>query len=362
MELARWLRFAPLAAIAVLGTAGLVRPAAMAAGDRPWVPHPCPARGVGAPPGEATGTTWYRLNPVLDVHGSLTGRRLTVGAGTGAPRFLALDPESFASGPVDGLLLVGSDDGKMSRLRLVDIRHSCAVDIAGESAVIRSAILEPGHGAILEHRVDRSTRADLGVWRRPLDGGTIARVLEPLGADTRFGPTFSTDLRLAADGRLVVSTCGQRACRVRVSPIGGGPVALVDGVGPALGVHGSTLVTEEPCAGLPCAVLAVDLAGGERRVLVRDAGQAVLGGPGDGFLVYEDRDGGATGFDLARDRNVPVTDERMRPVAGGSVATTGAETPGDTLPVTRDGVVGAGLRALSFDTGAPTLVTPEELQ
>ena len=71
--------------------------------------------------GAEAGAAWYRLDPVLDEHGSLAGQRLTVGLVGGPARHLDLAPESFVSGPVGGVVLVGDDDGTESRLRLLDV-------------------------------------------------------------------------------------------------------------------------------------------------------------------------------------------------------------------------------------------------
>ena len=77
--------------------------------------------------GSRAGTSWYRLDPALDADGALTGWRLV--AGRAAERVsldLSLPVESFASGPRDGLVLVGADDGRRSLIRRVDNGRRCA--------------------------------------------------------------------------------------------------------------------------------------------------------------------------------------------------------------------------------------------
>ena len=150
---------------------------------------------------------------------SLLGQRVALGMdGDRASRFLDLPPESFAAGPFGRLVVVGSDDGSVSRLAAIDIAGGCAFALAEEPAVIRRATIDPAGQTVYEMRVDRATRADLGIWSRPLDGsGPAVQVLEPIAADDRFGPTFTTELTWELGGRrLAVQSCGEAACRIRV--------------------------------------------------------------------------------------------------------------------------------------------------
>lgn len=326
MESMRWLRVAPLAFAVVAGAAGIGRPMAGAAGDPPWDPPPCPPGEAAGPPGAAA---WYRLDPVLDRQGALASMRLTVGTAGSPSRWLALAPESFASGPVGGLVLAGSDDGTASRLRLLDPGRGCASAVADEAAVIRSAIVAPDGQSIYEHRVDRRTRSDLGVWRRALgtDGaadGTGVRVLPGLSPDGAHGRTFTTELLVAADGRLVVSSCGLEACRDRVLDPSDGTVSDAGDIGPALGVEAGRLIARDACAGDPCAVLAVDLMSGARAVLVDDASAASLDG---GTLVYETAGGRVASVELATGRRAGPVDAGGVPMRRGSLALAGAEVP-----------------------------------
>jgi len=140
---------------------------------------------------------WFRLDALMDAAGTLTGQRLTVGRLGAGGRTIDLPPESFATGPWDGRVLIGADDGARSRLSLVDVGAACATVLAEENAVVRAALVTPDGSAVVEHRVDRATRADLGVWRVPIDGGRSRRVVAGLTADARYGRTFSTELRWA---------------------------------------------------------------------------------------------------------------------------------------------------------------------
>lgn len=355
MESTRWLRLAPLALAVAAGAVGIGRPMAGAAGDPPWEPPPCPAGEASGPPGTAA---WYRLDPALDRQGALASMRLTVGSAGERGRWLALAPESFASGPVGGRVLAGSDDGSASYIRLLDPVRGCASAVADEAAVIRSAVLAADGRSLYEHRVDRRTRADLGVWRRPIgaDGaadGAAVLVLPGLAADAEHGPTFTTELLSADGGRIVVSSCGIAACRDRVLDPSDGSVARVDHVGPALGVSGGLLVARAACAGDPCAILAVDLATSARRTLVDAAHTAVVR---SGSLVYEAPDGRVAGLVLATGRLSDPVEAGGAPMAGGSLAMAGAEAPGDAVALAPGGrPTYAGL--IVFDPSTAT-VTP----
>lgn len=323
MESLRWLRLAPLAVVIAAGALASGR-AVSGAGTGPlWDPPPCPVADTGGPPDPGA---WYRLDPVLDRSGTLAARRLTTGVAGEPPRQLDLAPESFASGPVGGLVLAGEDDGTVSRLRLLDPARGCATAVADEPAVIRSALLDPAGPSILEHRVDRTTRADLGVWRRTI-GGSAVRVLDGLGPDPGLGPTFATDLVLAADGRLVVSSCALEVCRVRVLDPATGAVALRRGTGPGLGVTGGSLVVRAACPGLPCQIEAVDLATGRRSTLAEQAGAALLGGPSGSELIFEDGADRVAVLEVATGRRVAARDIGGVPLPAGSTATAGAEAP-----------------------------------
>lgn len=323
MESLRWLRLVPLVVVIAAGALGPGRAVSGAGNGPAWDPPPCTEADTGGPPGAGT---WYRLDPVLDRAGTLAAQRLTTGIAGRPSRHLDLAPESFASGPLGGLVLAGEDDGSVSRLRLLDPAHGCATAVADEPAVIRSAILDPDGRSIVEHRVDRATRADLGIWRRTI-GGSAVRLLDGLGPDPELGPTFATDLVVAADGRLVVSSCAMDACHVRVLDPATGTIDHVRGTGPALGVTGGSLVVRAACPGLPCPVDAIDLVTGRRTTLAEDAGQAVLGGPLEANLIFEAAGDRVTVLGVATGRLAAALEAGGAPLRAGSTATAGAEAP-----------------------------------
>ena len=301
MELHRCLRLVPAVALgAIVATGVLLHPPVAVADDASWRPPDCPAGSPPVPgmtPGPARSAAWFRLEPVLDGTGTLAWQRLVVGDGLGAERRLRLHAEASASGPSGGRVLVTDDDGTRSRLLELDTARWCAVTLGASEDVIRSAVADPD-GSALEHRVDRATRADLGVFRRARDG-SVARLLAPPAPDPRYGRTFVTELRVEADGRVVVSSCGLQACRVQVRERSGHTWA-VGGYGPALGALGRAVVVRGACTGLPCPIAALPLDGGTGRTIVAGAGAASL--DGDGTLAWQDARGVVLRARLTPDR------------------------------------------------------------
>ena len=299
---------------------------------------------------------WMRLDPTLDADGALIGQRLAIGIhGRRSERVMALPAESFAAGPFGRLLLVGADDGAASRLFTVDATTGCTSAIAEETDVVRRATIDPAGDALFESRVDRTTRADLGVWQRPLDrSGPATRVVEPIPADARFGRTWSTEFTWSLEGdRLAIQSCGETACRTRVlEPAAvGRPVHLVDdpALGPLVGLAGQRLIAYAACRGLPCPIWSVDAASGDHVRLADAAGLATLAGAGPDARVVHEWDGPAgrqTAVGVARRtrRDRPWRDpdgpapharcrtvrERHPPAAGLGPAHPGRPAPGRT--------------------------------
>jgi hypothetical protein len=284
-----WLRSAGPGLVAVAAV-GLLASTTIGARERPWEPPECAGT---APDGAArvtdmvvrgdpgTPAPWFRLDPVLDPNGALTGQRLVVGRidGTGR-RFLDLPPESAAAGPIGGAIVVATDDGSVSRVLALDVVASCATTLDVSADIVRRATIAPDGRSLVEARVDRRSRADLGIWRRTVGGGGPAvRWLEPIAADARFGRTWATDLVWSVAGtELAIQSCGELACRTRVVETATGSVRLVDDpdLGPAIGVSDGRLVAYLACRGTPCPIVAFDVGTGIRRILVADSGPAVL--------------------------------------------------------------------------------------
>lgn len=270
-------------------------PAPIRAASEPEALAACRPEPRSAAGGAATlvGAAWYRLDPVLDAAGGLDGQRLVVGrVGRRGAFELPLGVESFASGPAGGRILVGNDDGRRSTVRILDVGRRCAAVVHEGRDLIRRAVLEPSGDGIVEFRLDRSSRADLGVWSRPLDGTQPRRLLEPLGPNARIGRVFATELSWSTDGRrLVVTSCGESFCLARILDRSSGRVTTVDDprVGEVIGLVGDDLVAYGGCPWLPCEIVAMNLRTGRVRDLAPGAGLAALSDMGAGaVVVFED--------------------------------------------------------------------------
>ena len=236
-----------------------------------------PALDVPSPSIErASDGAWYRLGPVLDAAGTLVGQRLEAGMRGGTIR-RDLPAESSVAGPFGSAILVTSDDGAFSTVRLVDVQTGCDREVDRAASVIRRATIDVATRTVHEHRVDRVSRASLGVWRRAADAAGADRILEPIADDATFGPTFSTELTWSTDGgRLAVQSCGSAACRTRILDPRGGPVQVVAdrSLGEIVAIAGDRLVTYGACRVLPCPLVSTSLTDGSRMLLAENAGLA----------------------------------------------------------------------------------------
>ena len=164
-------------------------------------------------------------------------------------------------------------------------------DLATSTDVIRRATISPD-GA-LGRRVPRRPTdpggpRDLASAARSA-GSRHERILPPIDPDARFGRTWSTEFTWADDGSLAVQSCGEVSCRTRVLDATWRPaVTLADPeLGATIGVAGGRLVSYLACRGLPCPIVATDLASGRRRTLVAAAGSAIVTStPAGGRLVH----------------------------------------------------------------------------
>jgi hypothetical protein len=321
--------------VAALGAVAAIASTTAGAPPPAWDPPDC----IGSPSagGQPIGA-WFRLDPTL-VDGSYVGQRLTLGRADRATTWhLQLDAESFAAEPSGGTVLIGTDDGWASTLSLLDLAAGCGWPVGTSRDVVRGALVSPDGRAIVESRVDRRTRADLGIWRRPLDGGEPMRVLPEIQVDDRFGPTWVTQLDWADDGTsLVVGSCGQVACRYRVLPEAGGAMTTVADpiLGTLVGMAEGRLIAHAACRGLPCPLISLDLAGGEQVVLDAASGRAVMARDEAGRrVVVHETVGGALRSvrpDGADARALPAAPDGLGLVAGPAWAASAAEHPADRL-------------------------------
>jgi len=263
------------------------------------------------------------------------------------------------SGPVDGLVVVTSDDGSRSAVLLVDVAAHCSLTIDDRADVVRNAIIDPDDGSVFAHVVARDSRADLGTFRIARAGSqwSSALVAQPLAGAlaTEVGQVFGTGLALDAGSRyFAVQSCTDLACLTRVfdlSKPGAAPVILRGRYqGPLLGFAGRELVTWAACVGNPCALQAWDVTSGHARQLAAGADAASLTRDGRRIVARLASEAGAR---LAEIDVVTARSSKLRgipagasPLATGPSAASGLEvavnqvaiaTPGgDPLPLDPD--------------------------
>lgn len=388
----RWQRRLSPALLALLAL-GMLGPAALAnnawrgpggppATDRPSDPYgPCTADtpeqalaiGVATEPAAAP---WYRLDARVDAGGNLAGWNVQFGSLSRRPTgSVTVPPEAFAAGPFGRAILVGSDDGTTSRVDLVAIDDGCSRTVTTSERVIRRATLDPAGRDLYLFMVDRASRADLGVWRRPLDDGVLEQVLGPLPMDPTaeavFGRTFATDFTWSLDGsRLAVQSCGAEQCRTRLLDVESGAVAMLDepGQGELLGVTGDTVVIRDACGGLPCAVITIDARTGARRPIAETAGVAVLTRtPAGPRIVFEDAAAGPAALAVAdlegvRTRGVRAAGDRaLQAPAASALASAGLPDGwvllGSEGRITNGTQAGRGTTLLQVEDGSTVELT-----
>ena len=356
MERSAWIRGIAPGVVALLAV-GLLTSTTLGAPDHPRAVEACTGTGrrVDLPSQAARGfattsspAAWFRLDAVLDANGALASQRLVVGRGrTGDRRVLGMDSESFAAGPFGSLVLAGTDDGSGSRLIALDVEAGCFTTIDTSTDIVRRATVAPDGRTVLESRLDRKTRADLGLWIKPLGrDGEATRVVPPIGADARFGRTWSTDLAWSPDGaELAIQSCGEVACRTRVFTPKTGQVRLVDDpeLGQTIGLADGRLVAYLACRGLPCPVVAVTIADGRRQLLSAEAGPArVIATDSGPRLVTQHRtDTGwvlsSTTLDGTRDLDLGILPDGFDLAMGEAWSGNGAIVPDGWVLVAPDG-------------------------
>lgn len=284
-----------LAALAVSTLVGATSLDAIGVADQ----APAVAPAVPGCAGPTNPGAWYELVERSDPQGRLTGYDVRVGllAEGATPRSFALTPESHAAGPFGGVVLLGSDDGRQSELRLVVPATGCSAVVASSTQVIRRSTIDRAGRFLFYHLVDRTTRDDLGIWRRSLGEPSAVVQLLPGLADAELsagtdplGTIFSTEFAWTPDGLgLAVQSCGATRCETRMLDTASGEIRsyAAPGQGGMLGLTGDLLVAYGACLGLPCPIVGTERATGQRRELVAAAGGAVLVSGPDARLLYE---------------------------------------------------------------------------
>jgi hypothetical protein len=315
------------------------------------------AKGHGAEPG-----TWWKTSDVLDASGRLIRRLLFVGKGHAASGRIDLGVESAVSGPVDGVVVLASDDGARSLVRLVSVAGQCEVVIEDRADVVRTALLDT-QGSVFVHVVARDTREDLGTFRisPTADGHWRPELVTPPLAGAladEVGLVYGTGLKLDRDGRhLAVQSCTDLACLTRIfdlaNPAGAPVILRGPDHGPMLGFAGSDLVTWGACLGYPCPVFAWNTASGGHRQLSGQATSVAITANGRRLVIVE---GGATGsrtieVDTASGRSTPLRGlpAGLRAFGDGPGAMEGLEVAADEVAM---GLAGGDPLALRPDDAA----------
>ena len=249
---------------------------------------------------------WWRITDRTDASGSLVGRLLEVGTASEPNVSLQLDRESMASGPVGGIVVATSDDRASSTVLLVDAVAGCWWRAHSSVDVVRSAHIDVAANATLEHVIQRSDRADAGIWR--ITSGEASNgvlILKPLVARPAFGPIASTEVRLDPSGGMIaVQSCSDAACLTRIKPLDD-PLAepfVIDDPdqGQVIAYIGTQLITWQWCLGFPCPIVAWSTETGAMTTLVENVVAAAVTGDGRTLVAVTDTDPGqAVRVDLA---------------------------------------------------------------
>jgi len=132
-------------------------------------------------PTEPGDTAWFELtlyasgvttatggDPTGDAASGHLFRAGTLDAGQ-TVRLELPDDHAFADGPRAGLILVGSDDGATSDVKLVDAGSGEASSVLSAAEIVSGATLSPDGAAIYYVPVHRTSMRDLGLWRLDLE-------------------------------------------------------------------------------------------------------------------------------------------------------------------------------------------------
>lgn len=151
-------------------------------------------------------------------------RQLRVGTLDGRVTAIRTLPQewsrSYASGPVNGNVLLLSDDGVTSTVSTIEAATGAEETLFESELIIPAAALSPAGDEVWYVKLERETGADMGLWRRHGDRDEEEQLLPgPLGEP--FEPTRTSEsgvtiwqLHFSPDGRyLAVQWCfGQVRC------------------------------------------------------------------------------------------------------------------------------------------------------
>lgn len=256
-----------------------------------------------------------------------------------------LPPGSFVAGSNQGRIVATVEDGAHSTVQIIDTAARCSRSLPIEGSIARRAVLTADGTTAMVHLLKRGTRADLGIWRVPLDGSRPTRLLPPPTKaalrSSGIDRVWSTDLRLSADGaRLAVQSCDPDSCLTRVFDLATGAIATVHGEhGSVVGIVGRTLVTRASCPGFPCDILAWDLRTGRSTTIIAGSSGAAVTGDGRVVAIHRMADGttGATLIDLSSGQHLAMGQLEPGIFLQDGTETTGIEMPSGAIGLIRPG-------------------------
>lgn len=283
-------------------------PASIAPTLAPWTVARVPWSGPPVPP-DVEGSAWYQIEGRSDGTDSVVGQTLRVGQ-LGRPTWLIeLPAASFAAGPFNGEVLVGADDEVTSQISLVSTDTGSARPLLDSEQVVWRATLDPAGESLYYVLLDRSSRQNLGVWRRSVVGGAAVLVLPPPPTD-RITVFMAYELTWDQDEtRLDAWSCGGGGCLSQILDISSSNVSLVDieGLGTAIGLVGDKVISFAACEGPPCTVVAARPDGSSETLVPSATGAALVRIGSDDRLVYEDDSRRLTDLRLGTGNRTPLS-------------------------------------------------------
>ncbi|MBI2762526.1 MAG: hypothetical protein HYX54_02045 [Chloroflexi bacterium] len=223
------------------------------------------------------GSGWFQLDSTGAT--SITGYRLTAGKLGWVGSFTVdLPNPAFAAGPFGDRILYGGDDGNTSEVAALSLVDGTRRVLLTSDQPVWRATLDRDATNLYYVLLDRTTRADLGIWRLRLDGSSKAEMVMTAPAwVAEIQPATGTEFVWGPAGDvLAVYSCGLGVgCRTRVLDVATGKVRSYDEVplhGGVIGMTASEYIASENCPGLPCPLFRVDLATGRTTTLVGEAG------------------------------------------------------------------------------------------
>ncbi|MEO7119354.1 MAG: hypothetical protein ABIZ34_10325, partial [Candidatus Limnocylindrales bacterium] len=179
---------------------------------------PVSAAGASLPNCGSAATSWDgppQLVDVLDARGWLVGHRLEAAGTPGVG--VSLGRIAFLDGPFGDRWVVGETTAANTRLRVLDASRGCVESNFSIAGMVFAASISPSGTVLVHDLVDATSRAELGVWRRPLNSaGDVARILPGIGSSDTVAPVWTNGFAWGPAGELAAQSCGEAACVTRI--------------------------------------------------------------------------------------------------------------------------------------------------